>query len=123
MRGANAASDVKRRDVSALLDVKVTVSPNQVPAGGHADVVVTFTNKSADLLPLDFTLDPTRASRWRSTPRRTSGPKMPAAHQPPGRSGDSETAPTTARVQLYAGGKASAKIDWNAVKLKWAPSC
>lgn len=117
----NAASDVKRRDVSALLDVKVTVSPNQVPAGGHADVVVTFTNKSADLLPLDFTLDPTprfSVEVYTATNKRA---EMPAAHQPPGRSGDSETAPTTARVQLYAGGKASAKIDWNAVKLKWAP--
>ncbi len=117
----NAPSDAKRKDVSALLSVKVTVSPNTVPPGGHADVVVTFTNKSSELLPLDFVLDPTprfSVEVYTSTNRRA---EMPATHQPPGHSDNSEATPTTARIMLYAGGKASAKIDWNAVKLKWAP--
>jgi hypothetical protein len=116
----NAPSDAKRRDVSALLDVKVTVSPNTVPRGGHADVVVTFTNKSSELLPLDFTLDPTPRFSVEVYTASNKRAEMPSAHQPPGRNDDSAT-PTTARVMLYAGGKASAKVDWNAVKLQWAP--
>ena len=96
--------------MSALLDVKVTAATRSRRAA-----TPTSSSRSpkspTDLLPLDFTLDPTprfSVEVYTATNKRA---EMPAAHQPPGRSGDSETAPTTARVQLYAG--ASHRQDGN----------
>ena len=45
-------------DTSKTLVVKVTASPNVVAPGGHADVLVSYTNKSAAPIPLYFTIDP-----------------------------------------------------------------
>src|SRR5580658_4506821 len=45
-------------DTSKTLVVKVTASPNVVAPGGHADVLVSYTNKSAASIPLYFTIDP-----------------------------------------------------------------
>jgi hypothetical protein len=119
----NLASDAKRPDMSTLLDVKVSVNPSQVGPGGHADVILTFTNKSKEPLPLNFLLDPTprfSIEVYTSTNKRAEMPKT----KPPRGKNDvtpEPTAPGTARVTIAPGGKASARLDFNAVRLKWAP--
>ncbi len=119
----NLAPDAKRPEMSTLLDVKVSVNPPQVAAGGHADVVVTYTNKSKDPLPLHFLLDPTprfSVEVYTATNKRA---EMPKSRPPHGKNDPSPepTAPGTARVTLAPGGKAHARLDFNAVRLKWAP--
>ena len=120
----NLAPDAKRRDVSALLEVKATASPNVIAPGGHADVTVTYTNKSNAPLPLDFLLDPTprfTIEVYTSTNKRAELPKTKPPHGKNDSAPADPSAPGTAEVVLAPGGKASAKVDWNAVKLKWAP--
>jgi len=118
-----APSDAKRRDVSALLDVKVLVSQNEVAPGAHADVTVTFSNKSQAPLTLDFMLDPTprfTIETYTSTNKRAELPKT----SPPHGKGDNAaepTAPGTAEITITPGGKASARLPWDAVKKRWAP--
>jgi hypothetical protein len=118
----NAARDAKLHDVSSQLEVSVMTSQNVVPPGGHADVTVTFTNKSSSPLVLDFLLDPTprfRIEAYTSTKQRAEMPKTPH----PVRKGvsDDPAATSTAEVTITPGGKASARLDWSAVRLKWAP--
>ena len=118
----NLPSDAKRPEMTGLLDVKATVSPAQVAPGAHADVVITYTNKSKDPLQLNFLLDPTprfSVQVYTSTNKRAEMPRTPEPH----RKGDAPepSAPGTARVTILPGGTASARLDWNAVRLKWAP--
>jgi hypothetical protein len=120
----NPPSDAKLADVSASLEVKLVASPNQVAPGGHSDLIVTYTNKSAAPLALNFLLDPTprfTVEVYGATNKRA---ELPKSKPPPPKGGAAPadpTAPGTARVTLAPGGKATAKIDFNAVKLKWAP--
>jgi len=119
----NAAPDAKARDMTGLLEVKVDLSSAQVAPGARTDVTVTFTNKSPNPLPLDFLLDPTprfsveayTAANKRGDLPRTKPPAIKGGASP------DPSAPGTAEVTLSPGGKASAKLDWSAVKLKWAP--
>jgi hypothetical protein len=120
----NAGADSKQRDMSALLTVKVSLNPATVSPGGHADVVVTFTNKSSSPLPLDFRLDPTArfsVEAYTSTNRRAELPKTPQPHGKNDNAGGEPSAPGTAEVTIAAGGTASAKLGWDAVKMRWAP--
>jgi hypothetical protein len=120
----NAAADAKRRDVSALLDVKVDTSTATVAPGGHVDLVVTFTNKSSSPLPLDFLLDPTArftVEAYAAPNKRADLPKSKPPHVK-GEVGPAEpSAPGTAEISIAAGGKATVKVGWDAVRLKWAP--
>src|SRR5271170_38897 len=54
----NMKPDDKPQDVKGKLEVTVLSLGNTVVPGGHADLVVTFTNKSAAPLPLSFLIDP-----------------------------------------------------------------
>ncbi len=120
----NLAPDAKLPDVSALLDVKATVSPAQVAPGGHADIVVTYTNKSPSPLSLNFLLDPTPRFTLEVYTSKNNRAEMPKTKPPPPKGGGAPsepTAPGTARVTIAPGGRATARLDFNAVKLKWAP--
>lgn len=121
---ANPPSDQKARDVSGSLEVSVMANPSQVAPGGHADIVVTYTNKGSTPLPLDFLLDPTprfTIEVYTSTNKRADQPKTKPPHGKNDGPPAEPSAPGTARVTLAPGGKASAKIGWDAVKLRWAP--
>ncbi len=120
----NPKPEDKPRDVKGILEVKAMAAGNKVPQGGHVDIVVTFTNKGANLLPLDFTIDP--------EPRfqiETYGAKnnrrvdLPPGNPPkvPADASRTTADPTTARVVLAANGKATVKLGWDAVKMRWAP--
>jgi hypothetical protein len=120
----NQTADAKQRDVSQLLTVSATPSSPGVSPGGHIDIIVTFTNKSQEPLPLAFILDPTArftVEAYTSTNKRA---EMPRKHQPASKDDGpppEPSAPGTAQVIVLPGGKASAKIGWDAVKLRWAP--
>ena len=112
-------------DTSKTLVVKVTASPNIVAPGGHADLLVSYTNKSAAPLPLYFTIDPmprfeietytakggNRVDKPKNTP-----PPLPAGVAPrePGEA-------KIARIVLTANGTARMPLGWDAVKMRWAP--
>jgi hypothetical protein len=118
------APDAKPKDMSALLDVKVSPNPATVSPGGHADVLVTFTNKSKDPLPLDFLLDPTprfTIETYNSKNSRADFPKTKPPHVKNDGPAPDPSAAGTAEVTLTPGGKAWVKLSWDAVKLKWAP--
>jgi hypothetical protein len=120
----NSTADSKRRDVSALLEVKASVSPPTIAPGGHADVIVTFTNKSPAPLPLDFILDPTARftiEAYTSQNRRAELPHTKQPHSKNEPAPSEPTAPGTAEVTVAAGGVASVKLGWDAVKMRWAP--
>jgi hypothetical protein len=111
-------------DTSKTLVVKVSASPNIVKPGAHADLLVTFTNKSAAPLPLYFTIDPMprfdievySAKGDRMDLPKNSPPPLPAGMAPrvPGE-------PKTARIYLAPNGTARMALGWDAVKMKWAP--
>ena len=111
-------------DTSKTLAVKVTVSPNVLAPGGHGDVLVSFTNKSAAPLPLYFTIDPMprfdievyNAKGMRMDLPKSSPPPLPAGVAPrePGEA-------KTARIVLAPNGTAKMPLGWDAVKTRWAP--
>lgn len=114
----------KQRDPKGVLEVKVTTSAAKVAPGAHVDLVVTFTNKGKDVLPLDFILDPTPRFSTEVYDKKGKRVDMPSKPPPPLPSDIAEraaTAQTMARVRLVAGGSAHAQIGWDAVTMKWAP--
>ena len=120
----NLADGAKPLDVSTLLDVKLTPSPAQVGPGGHSDLLVTYTNKSQSPLSLSFLLDPTprfAVEVYTSTNKRAELPRTKPPQAKGGGAPPEPSAPGTARVTLTPGGKATAKVDFTAVRLKWAP--
>jgi hypothetical protein len=121
----NPKPDDKARDLKGKLEVTAMASMNRIPPGGHVDLIVTFTNKTTGLMPLDFLVDPMPRFQVEAYtgkhPHRVdvppgSPPKVPAGTAPrePG-------APSTARITLAANGHASVKLGWDATKMRWAP--
>ena len=111
-------------DLSKTLVVKVQISPNIVPPGGHADVLVNYTNKSTAPLPLYFTIDP--MPRFDIEAYNTKGNRvdMPKTSPPPLPEGMAPREPgeaKTARIMLAPNGTARMNLGWDAVKTKWAP--
>lgn len=111
-------------DMSKSLQVKVTVSPNVLAPGAHADVLVSFTNKSTAVIPLYFTIDPMprfdievyNAKGNRMDLPKSSPPPLPAgmAAREPGEA-------KMARIMLAPNGTARMPMGWDAVKNRWAP--
>ncbi len=121
----NAKPEDKPRDLKKVLQVTAMATSNKVAPGGHVDVVVTFTNKSQSLLPLDFQIDPmprfqveayTAKGNRRVDMPAGKPPKLPEG-TPPREPGT----PSTARITLAANGKAFVKIGWDASRMRWAP--
>lgn len=121
----NAKAGDKPVDVKGRLDVKVATGSAKVAPGGKVDVVVTFTNKGKDPLPLDFILDPTpRFVIEAYNEKGTKRVDMPPGNPPPPPKGESEAAPATqgtARVTLTPNGVARVRLSWDAHKTRWAP--
>jgi hypothetical protein len=120
----NLKPDDKPMDVKGKLDVKVMSMGNTVVPGGHAELVVTFTNKSTDVLPLLFTIDP--LPRFQIEAYRVKGSQrvdLPPGNTPPIPDNVNRTPPepSTAKIILAANGKASVKLGWDATKMRWAP--
>jgi hypothetical protein len=111
-------------DTSKTLEVKVSVNPPKVAPGGHADVVVSFHNKSAATMPLYFTIDPMprfEIEVYDKKGNRVDLPKNPPPPLPAGMPPREPGEPKTARINLAANGTARMPLSWEAVKMKWAP--
>ncbi len=117
-------SDVKPKDVKDTLVVTATADSARVAPGGHADIVVTFKNKGAVPISLDFVVDPTPRFSVETynakTNKRVDMPTVPEPKVPQGM----ERVPgeaKTARVTLAANGIGTIHVPWDAVRTKWAP--
>jgi hypothetical protein len=122
---ADAKPDTKPKDMKGNLVVTAMAESARVAPGGHADILVTYANKTAAPLSLDFTVDPTprftvEAYGAKSNKRvdlpAGAQPKLPAG-SPPREPGD----PHIARVTIAANGKATIHIGWDATRMRWAP--
>ncbi|MGO8995982.1 MAG: hypothetical protein ACLQVI_21925 [Polyangiaceae bacterium] len=111
-------------DTSKTLVVKVTASPNVVAPGGHADVLVSYTNKSAAPIPLYFTIDPMPRFEIETYNVKGNRVDLPKNSPPPLPAGVAPREPgeaKTARILLAANGTARMPLSWDAVKMRWAP--
>jgi hypothetical protein len=106
------------------VEVKVVTNGVKVTPGGHMDVTVIFTNKTKDVLPLLFTIDPMprfEVQAYDTKGNRIDMPKNNPPALPAGVAPRVPGEPHTARVVLAANGSAKMSLGWDANKTKWAP--
>jgi len=111
-------------DTSKTLAVTVAVMPPHIAPGAHADVIVTFMNKSAAPMPLYFTIDPMPRFEIEVTNAKGNRVDLPKNQPPPlpaGVAAREPGEPRTARVVLQANGTARMPLGWDAVRTRWAP--
>jgi hypothetical protein len=111
-------------DTSKTLVVKVSASPNIVAPGGHADLLVSYTNKSGAPMPLFFTIDPMprfEIETYNAKGNRVDKPKNSPPPLPSGMAPREPGEAKTARIVLAPNGTARMPLGWDAVKMKWAP--
>jgi hypothetical protein len=111
-------------DTSKTLSVTVAVMPPHVAPGAHADVLVSFINKSAVAMPLYFTIDPMPRFEIEVTNTKGLRVDMPKNQPPPLPAGVAPREPgepKTARIILQPNGTARMPLGWDAVRTKWAP--
>jgi hypothetical protein len=120
----NPKPDDKNVDMKGKLDVTLVASSAQVAPGGHANLVLTLTNKSSSPLPLLFTLDPTPRFPTETYTAKNKRAEMPAGNPPPlpkGVAARHATSHETARITIVPNGTAKLTVPWDAVKTTWAP--
>jgi hypothetical protein len=112
-----------QRDLKASLDIKVTTDAARVPPGARTNITVTFTNKGATDLPLDFVADPEPRFEVEAYTLKGARADKPAGNEPalPSNVTD-QAAPERSieRVTLAPKGTAKLVVPWDAVKYKWA---
>jgi hypothetical protein len=121
---APAPSGGSPPDLSKSLVVKVTASPNIVAPGGHADLLVSYTNKSKDPLPLFFTIDPMprfEVEVYNAKGNRVDLPKNSPPPLPAGMAAREPGEAKAARIVLAPNGTARMALGFDAVKMRWAP--
>lgn len=118
-------STLANPDLKGKLEVTLTASPTKAAPGSKVDLMVTFTNKTKDPMPLYFKIDP--LARFEVEAYDAKGKNrvdMPKGNPPPPPKGQSAPPPgevKTAKVTLAANGFASVRVPWDATKMKWAP--
>jgi hypothetical protein len=121
----NVKPDEKGKDTKDTLSVTATADSARVAPGGHADILVTFANKSTNPLTLDFTIDPTPRFDVETSSVKTNKRIDPPPSDPPKPPADApakeSVTPSTARITLAANGKATVHVGWDAVRTRWAP--
>jgi len=111
-----------QRDLKDL-DVKVTSDVAKVAGGGKANLTVTFTNKGAVEVPLDFIADPEPHFEVAAYTLKGKPADKPAGAEPALPSSVTDQAPperAISRVTLSPKGTAKLTVPWEAVKYKWA---
>jgi len=106
------------------VEVKVATSSAKVAPGSKIDVVVSFTNKTKEPLPLLFTIDPMPRFEVQAYDAKGNRVDMPKGQPPPLPAGMAPRVPgepKTARIVLAAGGTAPIPLVWDANRTKWAP--
>lgn len=105
------------------VEVKVIASPARTTPGGRVDLMVTVRNKSSDTIPLYFTGDPVVRFEIEATDNKGRRVDLPAAKwpgYPKGWKPESREA-KAAKITIEKGGTAKIKVQWDAVRTKWAP--
>jgi hypothetical protein len=111
-------------NLPSLLKVAVTPSSDKVAPGGHVDLALEITNTSQSAVPLyfsgDLTLAPlvNDAKGARVSPPNGDAPK----NADPKCASQMECKLPTSHVVLAPGGKARARIGWDANKVEWPKS-
>jgi hypothetical protein len=120
----NMPSGEQGKDLKEKLEVKLVSSSNKVAPGAKVDLIVVFSNKTKEPMPLHFAVDPT--PRFETEVYDPKGKRMdqpPGEHPnwPQGSAPRDSVEPKTARVILAAGGSAKVHLAWEAKKMRWAP--
>jgi hypothetical protein len=105
------------------VEVKVAASPAKTTPGGRVEVLVTVRNKSSDTIPLYFTGDPVVRFEIEATDNKGRRVDLPTAKwpgYPKGHKPETREA-KAAKITIEKGGTAKIKVQWDAVKTKWAP--
>ncbi len=113
-------------DLKGKLTVTLTASPSKPTPGGKVDLLVSYTNKTAEPLTLHFKLDPlprfeVEAYDTKKMPKRADLPMGSAPPPPNGASQPSPSEAKSARMTIAPNGTVRARVPWEAVKTKWAP--
>jgi hypothetical protein len=114
----NAQNDVKDK-----LDIKVVPDSPRIAPGSAAGITVIYKNKSPKDLALDFVVDPEPRFTFEVYTlkgTRVDDPKGPEPALPPEVANAPVPEQQVARVTLATQGTATLKLQWNAVKYKWA---
>ncbi len=117
-----AGADAPPTPASAAQDVKVTLTPSnaKVKPGGHLDLALDLTNSGTAPIPLYFAGDLTLAVSVKDAKGKTIAP--PAGNAPKNADPacmDKPCKNPESHLVLPPGGKAHAKIGWDAVKVGW----
>jgi hypothetical protein len=111
-------------DLKGKLEVVASAVPTKIGAGGKADLLVTFMNKSKEPLTLHFRIDPTPRFETETYDKKGKRVDMPAGNPPPPPKGVTQPPPSeskAAKVTIAPNGSAKMRLSWEAVKMKWAP--
>jgi hypothetical protein len=121
----NVKPDSNAANMKDSLAVTAFADSARVPPGGHASILVTYTNKKDKPITLDFLIDPTPRFSVEAynlkTNKRVDLPATPEPKPHPGDPPRETTEPGVARVTLTANGKATVHVGWDAMKTRWAP--
>ena len=117
-----AGADAPPTPASAAQDVKVTLTPSdaKVKPGGHLDLELDLTNSGSAAIPLYFAGDLTLSATVKDAKGKMIAPPVgnapknadPACMDKPCKNPESH-------IVLPPGGKAHARIGWDAVKVAW----
>jgi hypothetical protein len=114
----------KDRDPKGTLDVKIIPSRVRIAKGDTDDLTIIFTNKGKDSFPLWFNVDPDPRIEIevynKKTNKRVDAPKGNEPPLPESVSNAPAAEKQTARATLVTNGTAQIKVNWPAVKFKWA---
>ncbi|MEO8875658.1 MAG: hypothetical protein ABI461_08735 [Polyangiaceae bacterium] len=117
-----AGRDAPATPVNAATDVKVTLksSDAKIAPGGHVELVVEITNTSSAPIPLYFSGDLTLAVEVKDAKGTRLAP--PAGNAPKNadpKCMDKDCRHPESHIVLAAGGRAHAKVGFDAVKAAW----
>ena len=114
----------KDRDTKGTLDVKIIPSRVRIAKGDTDDITIVFTNKGKDSFPLWFNVDPDPRIDIEVYNKKTNKRVDAPAGNEPALPDSVANAPVaekqTARAVLVTNGTAQIKVNWPAVKYKWA---
>ncbi len=105
------------------LDVKISTSTGATSPGGRVEVEITLRNKSNEPIALYFTGDPAPRFDLEAVDSKGKRVDLPAGRWPGYPKGYKPEArdAKAAKVTLDKNGVAKIKVNWDAVKTKWAP--
>jgi hypothetical protein len=110
-------------DLKGKLEIKVIPDSPRIAPGSTANITVTYKNKTPKDLALDFVVDPEPRfdfEVYTVKGARVDKPKGSEPSLPPEVQNAQVPEQKVARVTLATQGTATLKLQWNAVKYKWA---